>query len=70
MPSSWDAVVVRDERAVEVEVARRLLSIGKLQGYVDARLAIDEPVTARDVAEEFDTTVELAALALTLLRDG
>lgn len=67
MPASWDAVVARDEIAVEREVARRLLPLGELQGFVDQRVADHRAVTALDVAEEFDCTEDLAALALRLI---
>ena len=68
-PDAPPAIVAKGERMVEHITAKRFLPIGALQAYVNTRVASDMTVTARDVAEEFDTTEELAALALTLLQE-
>lgn len=67
VPEAWRAVVAREETTVEREVARRLLPLGELKLFVAARLMDDEPTTVLDVAEEFDVTEALAAIALDLL---
>lgn len=60
-------LVEKGERLVERINAERTIPIGALEGFVRRRVDSDLPVTALDVAEEFDVTEELAGLALTLI---
>lgn len=64
MPPGWAAVVRRDERQVEAEVARRLVPGDELRAFVD-RMTLSElgGATARDIAEHFDVPEEVAVLA-------
>jgi hypothetical protein len=50
-PATWDAVVAREERNVDIEVARRLVPPDELAAWVGSH---SEPVTAEMVAEHFD----------------
>jgi hypothetical protein len=67
MPAGWSAVVARDEHQVDDEVARRLVPLEALRGLIRRRLDADLQVTVGEVAEEFDTTDEVARRALLLL---
>jgi hypothetical protein len=67
MPAGWSAVIARDEHQVDDEVARRLVPQDALRGLIRRRLDADLQVTVADVAEEFDTTDEVARRALLLL---
>lgn len=58
-----DALIQKEEHAVETIVAGRLLPPQELAVYVDV-LAEFEPVTAEAVAFEFDVPVALAQRAL------
>jgi hypothetical protein len=64
MPPQWRAEIVKEERRVEREVARRLVPPDELRALIRARLEAEIPVAVRDVAEEFDTTPEVAREAL------
>ena len=66
-PPAWRPVAVREERAVSREVARRLLPVGPLMAFVAARVEAGDSVTPATVAEEFDTTEDVARVALVLL---
>lgn len=67
-PGTPKALVVKGERFVERTNAERSIPLGALEEFVRRRIASDLEVTALDVAEEFDVTEQLAALALTLLQ--
>ncbi len=62
-PPSWAAVVAREELLVDRVVARRLVPAAALEAFVRARMELG-PVTADDVAEEFDVGELVAATAL------
>lgn len=66
-PSSWAAVMAREELLVNREAARQLAPTEALQALVTGACARDEAVTASTVALAFDITVELAGVALELL---
>lgn len=66
-PVSWDVVAAREERAVEAEVANRLVPRGALAHYVRSALANGDGVTAAAVAEEFDVPERVARRALVAL---
>lgn len=68
LPAGWAAVVAREERIVDAEVARRLVPPDELAHAISRWQAGDEAVTATLVALAFDTTVEVAATALDLAR--
>jgi len=69
LPTTWQAVVAREERAVEAIAARRLVPPDGLATAVRAWLAAGVPVTGVLVAEAFDTTVAIAITALEALPD-
>jgi Zn-dependent peptidase ImmA (M78 family) len=62
-------VVAKEERAVEVELARRLVPPFELMGFVRRRATVG-PVTVAQVADEFDVTEEVALLAMRIVEDG
>ena len=64
MPGSWSAVVMRDEAAVNAEVARRLVPPAELAEFCRMMVALELPVSALDVAEEFQVPEAVAALAM------
>lgn len=64
MPTSWSAVVVRDEAAVDREVARRLVPPGELAKFCEALDLLGVGVTAHEVAEHFDVPEIVATEAL------
>lgn len=64
MPASWLAVVVRDEAAVDREVARRLVPPAELVKFLEAMDLLGIGVTAHEVAEHFDVPEVVAAVAL------
>lgn len=66
MPSGWAAVVARDEKAVDVENARRLVPLDELGAFIRGRVDADLTVTVEDVVEEFDTAPDVAREALHL----
>jgi hypothetical protein len=57
-------LAAKEEIAVRGEVVRRLLPTEDVGLYVARRVASDLPVTAWDVAEEFDCSEQLAERAL------
>lgn len=61
MSPAWNAVVLRDEHAVDREVARRLVPADELQAFAEQH----EPdgVALWQVAEHFDVTDEVAQRA-------
>lgn len=52
-----------EEARVRAEVARRLVPLDELARFVARLLELGEPVTPRRVADEFDTTIAVAARA-------
>ena len=60
-----DATMEKEEELVRREVARRLVPPDELRDFLDRRLALD-PITAADIADEFDVDEDVAALALRL----
>ena len=66
MPPSWRSVVASDERAVDDEVARRLVPVEELGEFCRRKVSVDEPVTAEDVAYHFDVTPAVARRSVTL----
>lgn len=66
-PGTPAALVAKEEAAVNVEVARRMVPPGELALFV-ASISQFEAVTAQVVAEEFDVTEVVACRALRLLR--
>lgn len=63
-PEAWGAVVAREERAVDREVARRLAPRPTVLDAVRRLLVDDGSVTARTLADELELPEHLAALAL------
>jgi len=66
-PAASTATMEKEERAVRIEAAMRLVPLGPLAEWVVRRVTV-EPITAELVAQEWDVTCEVAALALSLLR--
>jgi hypothetical protein len=64
MPPTWQAVVSRDEAAVDREVARRLVPPAELAKFLEAMDLLGIGVTAHEVAEHFDVTEAVATEAL------
>jgi hypothetical protein len=64
MPESWAPEIVKEERRVDRIVARRLVPLDELGGYIRRAVDSDLAVTVPDVAEEWDTTAEVARDAL------
>ncbi len=67
-PPSWQAVVAREERIVDREVARRLVPPRELHRLARARRSTGDPVTIDDVIEEFDVPEWVARDAVDLSR--
>lgn len=67
-PDTWDAVVAREERAVDREVAAWLVPVEALASLVEGLDSAGTAVTADVVALEFEVTPAIAALALASLR--
>lgn len=67
MPASWSAVVARDERQVDDEVARRLVPLDELRYLVDCLDGMGLPVEVWDIARQFDVPDHVAGRALELL---
>jgi len=63
-PPLLEALVDRDERRVEAEVARRLVPPAALARLVAEVVASGGGLDAHDVADHFGVPVEVAALAL------
>ena len=68
-PPSWDAVVAREELAVDREVASWLVPSRELARFVRGHASADLGITSAIVATEFEVTEPIAALALADLRD-
>lgn len=66
-PSTWAAVVARDETAVDEEVARRMLPDRLLAPWLARRLTAVGMIEPFEVAEEFDVPVAVARRALARL---
>jgi len=62
-PDTWDAVVARDEAAVDNEVARRLVPPDELAAWVAARVEMGECVMAWEIAEEWTVPERVARRA-------
>lgn len=56
------AIVSREEHQVASVAARRLVPVGELVTFIEARA--DEPVTVADIAEEFDVPHDVVELAV------
>ena len=67
MPDSWRAVVARDERQVDAEVARRLVPPDELAAWLTAT---EGPVGPLEVADEWDVPIAVAVVALELHSAG
>ena len=65
-PATWDAVVAREEIAVDREVARRLVPLEELRAFVSRRASLGECVTVNCVAEAFDVPLWVAREACAL----
>lgn len=65
-PSSWAAVVAREERRVDDEVACRLVPLDDLRRMCQAADTLGEPLTANEVAAAFDVPEQVAGRALEL----
>ena len=63
-PPLLETLVERDEHCVDVEVARRLVPPPALARLVDQRVADGQGVDARDVADHFAVSTEVATQAL------
>ena len=64
MPEAWWAVWARDELAVDQAVAAELVPAVELDVWLGRRDTVDEPTLVVDVAEAWEVTPRLAALAL------
>lgn len=69
-PALWSAVVCREERAVEHEVARRLAPSDAVRLLARELAASNGGVTARELAAELELPERLARLALEQLADA
>jgi hypothetical protein len=67
MPDTWRPVVVREERWVDDEVARRLVPQRELLEFCVARAEVQGSLTSAEVAAEFDVTEQVAERALLML---
>lgn len=65
-PNAPELLVAKDEHAVRVEVARRLVPLETLRRFAETRSTVG-PVTASDVAEHFDVPEHVARLACELV---
>lgn len=68
MPEAWSHERTKDETCVRREVARRFVPLDQLEVFVERRLASDLTTTVLDVAEEFNTTEQMAELAMLLMK--
>ena len=59
-----DAIVEKEEAIVERILADRLVPPAELERFLRRSTSVGDAVTARDVADEFDVTIELARHAL------
>lgn len=60
----WTGLRIREEMAVNREVARRLVPMDQLRPVVTAEVGLGHQVTARLIAERFNVTDRVAHLAL------
>lgn len=67
MLPGWDVVVIRDESAVDDEVARRLVPSAELRSFCDRQVTMEEGVEPRHVADYFDVADWVAERALHLM---
>jgi hypothetical protein len=67
MPRTWEAVVVRDENAVEAELARRMVPVAHLAALLEACEDMGHAPDLWEVAEEFGVPESVAARAIGLL---
>ena len=63
-PPSWQSVVEREERAVDREVAHRLVPPDELDRLIAEGRSIGDGVAAADVAARFEVPIWVASLAL------
>lgn len=70
MPDPWDAIAARDERAVDLEVARRLVPPADLEEFIQGMADIDLGVGPGEVSEQFDVCLDVAETALIALKEG
>ncbi|MCU1488311.1 MAG: IrrE N-terminal-like domain [Actinomycetia bacterium] len=68
-PDAWAPVVRREEHRVDGIVAERLVPRADLVAFVNALIGIDMPVSAAEVAEEFEVPVDVAQHALQQMRN-
>lgn len=61
------ALVAKEERAVDLEVARRLVPLDELERFCLARATVGA-VSVHDVADEFEVPPDVAARAMRMLR--
>jgi hypothetical protein len=66
-PPQWDAVIVREEAAVDREAARRLVPDDELDQLADRAVELGDGVGTAEVATEFEVSPELAEVALAAL---
>ena len=59
-------LIAKEERAVDLETARRLVPAAELARFIERRRDI-EPVTVADIAAEFDVPPDVATRAVDLL---
>lgn len=62
-PGASDLEVLREERRVDAEVARRLVPLDELRELVRQRVELGEQVTAADIAEHFDVPEWVARIS-------
>lgn len=62
-PDASPLEVLKEERRVDGEVARRLVPFDELAEFVAARLALDEAVSVGDIAEHFEVPRSVAQRA-------
>ena len=67
MPPQWGVVKMKDEHAVDEEVARRLVPLDELAAVVAAVTDLGDGVEPWHIAEHFDVTEAVALRALGML---
>lgn len=70
MPTSWGAVVAREEQTVDRITAGRLVPIDELRQVVDVMLDLHGSIEARHVAEHFEVPEPVARLAMQMLKEA
>lgn len=68
MPETWLAVVVRDETAINRELARRLVPLGELAGLMAEAHDLGVSVHPWEIGERFDVSDEVAELAMRMVQ--